>query len=240
MIATRARLLAGLALCLVFPSSSDGRASQPAPALRLLVIGNSLTAANDLPGLVATLAEAGGQQRPVTRTVAVGGFSLEDHWNQGTARRAVVEGPWDVVILQQGPSALLESRRLLVEYARRFGEEIRKAGAKPALYMVWPSLDRQHDFPGVSQSYRAAAAAVKGPVFAAGDAWRRALQRQRDIKVYAEDRLHPTFAGSYLAALVIYQGLYERSSLGLPHLQLHEADARRLQEIASAERERVR
>jgi hypothetical protein len=89
LIATRARLLAGLALCLVFAGSSNSHASQP--ALRLLFIGNSLTAANDLPGLVATLAQAGGQQRPDTRMVAVGGFSLEDHWNQGTRRIAYIQ-----------------------------------------------------------------------------------------------------------------------------------------------------
>ena len=138
-----------------------------------------------------------------------------------------------VVVLQQGPSALPESRRLLIEYARRFAQETRKVGARPALYMVWPSLDRRQDFIGVSQSYRAAANAVKGVVFPAGDAWRRALNRHHDVALYSEDRLHPTFAGSYLAALVIYQGLYERSSVGLPRLQLKDEDARRLQEVAA-------
>src|SRR4029453_17474018 len=124
-------------------------------------------------------------------------------------------------------------RRLLVEYTRRFGDVIRKAGAKPALYMVWPSSDRRPDARGVSQSYRAAAKAVNGFLFAAGDAWSLVLQRRRDLQLYSDDGLHPTMAGTYLAALVIYQGLYGRSPVGLPPPGgLSPSDARVLQDAA--------
>ena len=162
-------LLATVALPLAQPAAKP---------LRILFIGNSLTEWNDLPMLVARLAMAGGQPQPLTRAVVVGGFSLEDHWNQGDARRAIADSQWDFVVLQQGPSALLESRRLLVTYARRFAEAIEKAGARPAMYMVWPSTSRRQDFAGVSQSYRAAAKEVKGVLLPAGDAWNIVLQRQ--------------------------------------------------------------
>jgi hypothetical protein len=220
---------------LILLSSLIAAAAQPQPAtrpLRLLFIGNSLTAWNDLPMLVTRLAMADGQPQPLTRTVAVGGFSLEDHWNQGDAQRAIADGPWDFVVLQQGPSALLESRRLLVTYTRRFAEVIQKAGARPALYMVWPSTSRRQDFSGVSDSYRAAAKSVDGVLLSAGTAWSLVLQRQKSIALYSEDGLHPTIAGSYLAALVIYQGLYGRSPIGLPALGLSATDARALQDAA--------
>jgi hypothetical protein len=203
--------------------------------LRILFIGNSLTAWNDLPDTVARLAIGGGQPQPLTRSVTVGGFSLEDHWNQGEARRAIGESPWDFVVLQQGPSALPESRRLLVAFARRFAEAIEKAGARPALYMVWPSADRRFDAGAVGESYRAAATAIGGRVLAAGDAWTLLLSRPRGIPLYSPDGLHPTPAGSYLAALVIYQGLYERSPIGLPPIAgVSAADARALQDAAAA------
>ena len=206
-------------------------------AMRVLFIGNSLTAANNSPAVVAQLAEADGQPRPTVQMVAVGGFSLEDHWNRGDAQRAIASGGWNVVVLQQGPSALLESRRLLVEYARRFGDVIRTAGARPALYMVWPSRERRQDAAGVSQSYRAAATAVNGRIFPAGDAWNLVLQRRRELALYSDDGLHPTMAGTYLAALVIYQGLYDRSPIGLPAGGLPAADARTLQDAAMEVRE---
>jgi hypothetical protein len=196
--------------------------------LRVLFIGNSLTAWNDLPAMFAALAAGGGHERPVTRTIAVGGFSLEDHWNQGNARTAIAEGTWDFVVLQQGPSALPESRRLLVDYTRRFGEIIRKAGGTPALYAVWPSRSRQSDFASVGTSYGAAARAVNGKLLAAGTVWQTVLRDHRDIALYSEDGLHPTRAGTYLAALVIYRGLYDAPLDNLPTLGLPESDARRI------------
>jgi hypothetical protein len=87
-----------------------------------------------------------------------------------------------------------------------FAEIVRASGATPALYMVWPSTSRASDFPGVSTSYGAAARAVNGRLLPAGDAWRKVLREHRDITLYSDDGLHPTLAGSYLAALVIYRG----------------------------------
>ena len=221
-----------LTLAIVVASAAATGSETQTAAKRLLFIGNSLTAWNNLPDVVARLATADGQPAPSVRTIAVGGFSLEDHWNQGDARRAITAGGWDVVVLQQGPSALLESRRLLVEYARRFSEVIRRTRARPALYMVWPSRHRRQDFAGVSQSYRAAAQAVNGLVLPAGEAWRLVMERHQSLTVYSEDGLHPTVAGTYLAALVIYQGLYERSPVGLPALGLPPVECEQLQAAA--------
>jgi hypothetical protein len=180
--------------------------SQPAAPTRILFIGNSLTYANDLPGMVCTLARAAGR-KVVCESVAKPDYGLEEHWNDREARQAIARG-WDVVVLQQGPSALPESRRLLVAYAKRFDAEIRKAGARTALYMVWPSQSRRGDFNGVSQSYTAAAKAVNGLLLPAGDAWRAAWAIDATLPLYGPDGFHPSPAGSYLAALVIYEQLF--------------------------------
>jgi hypothetical protein len=185
-----------------------------APA-RVLFIGNSLTAANNLPAVVEALARASGD-RLECRAVTFDGYSLEDHWNRGDARRAIAQGGWTTVVLQQGPSALPESQRLLREYVKRFDGEIRGSGARTALYMVWPSMSRRSDFDGVVRSYTNAAKDVGGLLLPAGDAWRAAWRRDGKAALYSADGLHPTPAGTYVAALVIYQGLLGRSPVGLP------------------------
>jgi hypothetical protein len=178
-------------------------------ALSILFVGNSLTATNDLPGMIEAMGKAAGVEVRCA-TVAKPNFSLEDHWDDGEARRAIARGGWSYVVLQQGPSALPESRVLLNEYARRFDREIRRAKARPALLMVWPSYVRRGDFDGVSQSYAGAATLIGGELFAVGDAWRAAWRRDPSLALYGADGFHPSPLGSALAALVILNQLTGR------------------------------
>ena len=197
------------------------KAREPKGELRVLFIGNSLTYANDLPAIVGALAEASGQERFIHKSVAFPDLSLEDHWNRGDAQRAIAGEKWDVVVLQQGPSGLEESRKLLLEYTRLFAKEIRASGARPALYMVWPSQSRSKDFDRVVESYKLAADEVKAILFPVGQAWREAWKRDASIALYSEDKFHPSVTGSYLAALVIYEKLFGKSPIGFPaHLKL--------------------
>jgi hypothetical protein len=216
-----AAIVAAAALCI----DASGTRIQRAPPPRVLFIGNSLTAANNLPGLVAAMSASIGEPLECER-VTFDGYSLEDHWhrgegtsgvnNEGSARRAIARGGWSTVVLQQGPSALPESRVLLVEYARRFDLEIRRVGARTALYMVWPTADRRFDFDGVKASYEAAAKAVGGVFLPVGDALRRASQLDGRLALYGADGFHPTVAGSYLAALVITRQLTGKSIDNVP------------------------
>ncbi len=176
-------------------------ASAQAP-LRVLFVGNSLTFTNDLPQIVAALADSVGKPMRV-RAVTASGVNLDAHWRGGRARHLLASGGWDVVVLQQGPSALPRSRTLLREYARRFAGEIHRAGAQPALYMVWPSKSALGELDRVRESYRLAARDVDGIFLPAGEAWRAAWRRDPSLSLYLPDQRHPSALGSYLAALVI-------------------------------------
>jgi hypothetical protein len=212
-------LFVALALVMAWPvaggaSSLEQEHDEPAP-LRVLFIGNSLTYANDLPAMAEAIAAAEQGPRFECEVVALPNYSLEDHWNQGDAVRAIRRGGWSVVVLQQGPSALNESRALLVQYAKRFAAEIERVGAVPALYMVWPSRARSFDFERVSASYAAAAKAVGGVLLPAGDAWRKAWRLDPELALYGSDDFHPSRLGSILAALVIYRRLVSATAPGI-------------------------
>jgi hypothetical protein len=213
-----AALFVFIILFLAVPLYRGSALKEPdaAKALRVLFIGNSLTYSSDPPSVVEAFAKATSQRVFAYKTIAFPDFSLEDHWNKKDARKAIMKGEWDFVVLQQGPSASKEGRALLLEYGRRFAEEIRRIGARPALYSVWPSASRMQDFKGVSESYRQAAEDVDGLVFPVGEAWLSAWRVDPTIGLYSADGFHPSTAGSYLAGLVIYGQLYNRSPVGLP------------------------
>ena len=70
------------------PSQTEASRRNDLAGGRVLFIGNSLTEANGLPAMVETLSRQGGGTPISTASVVFGGFSLEDHWNEGPARRA--------------------------------------------------------------------------------------------------------------------------------------------------------
>ena len=208
---------------------SQGGAADP---IRLLFVGNSLTAANDVPALVEAIAKANGE-RIATRTIAYPNFSLEDHWQKGDARRAIAKGGWSFVVLQQGPSALPESRVLLVDFATRFAKEAKQVNARTALYMVWPAMNRAGDFEHVKLSYETAARETGGIFLPAGEAWRFAWRVDPKLAFYGSDGFHPTQLGSYLAALVIYEGLTGKSATRLGARFVTDAEAAILRQAAA-------
>ena len=181
-------------------------AGAPPTSLRVLFLGNSLTATNDLPAAVARIASRSGR-RLEYRTVAPGGYALEDHWNQGEARPALTSSHWDVVVMQQGPSALPESQANLRQWATRWAAEIRAHGATPALLTVWPESYRRGALGEVIRSYRRAADAARAELLPVGGAWRAAWSCA-PVALYGPDGFHPSTLGTYTAALVVYGRLF--------------------------------
>ena len=88
------RAAAAFVLCLSLVSAVGSSTTEPVP-LRVLFIGNSLTAANDLPEMVAALAASTSPAVVFSQqSLTVPGFSLEDHWNRGEARRLLKSERW--------------------------------------------------------------------------------------------------------------------------------------------------
>jgi hypothetical protein len=57
---------------------------------------------------------------------------------------------------------------------------------------------------------------VDGLFIPAGEAWRVLLRNKPELALYSPDGLHPTLAGSYLAAAVICQRLFALPSIAMP------------------------
>lgn len=204
-----------MALALVSCATSPSGPSiydTPAPpgALRVLFVGNSLTYTNDLPGVVAALADSLDVTKPFWYRLAVApNYSLEDHWLDYSSRDALARDDFDIVIMQQGPSSLPENQEYLREWTEVWAEAIRAKGAVPALYMVWPDATRRAFFDDVAYSYTAAAEAVDGMLFPVGKAWLEAWAIESGLALYGSDGFHPSGLGTYLAALVMLDRLYD-------------------------------
>lgn len=205
----------------------------------VLFIGNSLTYENDLPGTLSYMAALAGDTIRVA-SVSAADYALIDHLNAGTAVAAVKLGGWEYVVLQQGGSSLPVNRDSLILWTKMWDPIIRGVGARPALYMVWPTSNRVAFFDDVRLSYQMAAEAVDGLFLPAGQAWVTAWKSDSTLQLYGYDGLHPSPLGTYLAALVMYEKITGHDARSLParvivggaELNVAEARIRLLQNAA--------
>lgn len=181
---------------------------------RVLFLGNSLTFVNDLPGMVRAVAAQAGRTM-VVGEVSEGGASLEDLYRAGDAKREIAKR-YDLVILQQGPSALESSQADLIRWAKNFNNVIRSNGGRPALYMVWPERERFEVFNDVRTSYSNAATAVDGMFIPGGESWRGAWAVDPNLALYGPDDFHPSPLGTYAVALTVFAELFRQTPQDLP------------------------
>jgi hypothetical protein len=211
-----ARALSGLVLMVL--GCGAGASTEPLPSggYHVLFIGNSLTYTNDLPGTVEQIAALAGDTIR-TRSVALPDFALIDHVKGlSDAVQVLQREKWDFVVLQQGPSALPVSRDTLVLATQLFDPYIKSAGAKSAQFMTWPASNRLTAFDSVLASSQLAARAVGGVVFPAGKAWTTAWATDKSLGFYGFDGYHPSELGTFMSALVIYEGITRRDVRTLP------------------------
>ena len=182
----------------------------------MLFVGNSLTYTNDLPRTLAAVAAAAGDNLDVD-VAAHPNLALIDHLNGESNAVQLLRGErWDFVILQQGPTTTPIGRDSLIIWTKLFEPHIRAAGAVPALLMVWPQDARWDRMALVQQSHEAAAAGVNGLFIPAGNAWSLAREADASIALYGSDDFHPAPAGTYLAALTIYERITGKDVRTLP------------------------
>lgn len=195
---------------------------------RVLFIGNSYSAANDLPGMFADLARAGGH-RVETGLAAEGGWTLADHLASARTQAQLTEAPWTYVVLQeqsQIPAAEVARAQSLYPAARGLVGRIMAAGAQPLLFLTWahrggwpanglpdyPSMQAQIDV-----GYLTLAQDLSIPVAPVGYAWGRWWQAQPGFDLWQADGSHPAPAGTYLAACVFYAVIFRESPVGLAY-----------------------
>ena len=209
-------------LAVVLPAPM-GAQQQPRPNLRVLFIGNSYTFTNNLGDVVAGIAASQKDGPTLTPTiVARGGTHLDWHLTNGPAMSLLQAGGWDYVILQEFSTLGGEIGKPEVGdpepfYAnvRQWVPKIRAAGAKPVLLMTWARRGaKESEATKLFDAYEHIGRELDVRVAPAGPAWAEAHRRLRTLDLHIYDASHPTEAGSYLTALVIYASLTGRNPGG--------------------------
>ena len=183
-------------------------------ALHALFIGNSFTARNDVPGLIATLAAAHGKTLE-HKLISAGGASLRMHWNKGAAQREMERTRYDWVVLQEQSTLPVKNATRMKENVRLFDEAIRANGARMALYLTWARTSAPASQAAITDAYTSIGEELGATVVPAGVAWEKVLAMPKHPVLHDRDGSHPTLAGSYLAACVFLAVLFGENPVGI-------------------------
>jgi len=189
-------------------------AKRNAAPLKILFIGNSFTARNDVPGLVARLAAARGRKIE-PQLISAGGASLRRHWNAGKAPAAIANGHFDYVVLQEQSTLPIKNAGRMHENVRLFDEAIKAAGAKMVLYMTWARRSAPDSQQAITDAYLSIGSELDATVVPVGVVWQKFLSEHDEPVLHDRDQSHPTLAGSYLAACVFLAVLLGENPVGI-------------------------
>lgn len=192
--------------------------SESSPARAVLFVGNSYIYCNNLPHLVAGMAQA--RNTPLTcRKLTRGGFTLENHLDpaKGTnALAAVTGGAFNIVVLQEQSQRPFLDAPKMRDAVRRFAEGAKSAHVRTVLMLTWARQNEPQNQKLINEAYCSAAEEFGLDVAPVGIAWQTALAAKPDLDLYYSDLSHPMVKGSYLSACVIYAVLTGQSAVGLP------------------------
>ncbi|MBI2827549.1 MAG: hypothetical protein HYX69_22980 [Planctomycetia bacterium] len=183
-------------------------------SISILFIGNSFTARNNVPGLLAGMASARGLSVE-HELISVGGASLRNHWNAGWAAKKIETGGYDYVVLQEQSTLPVKNAKRMAENVRLFDESIKRARAKTVLYMTWARRHTPEAQQAITDAYNAIGEELDAIVVPVGTAWQSFLAAHDKPVLHDRDQSHPTLAGSYLAACVFLATLLKQNPIGI-------------------------
>jgi hypothetical protein len=202
--------------------------ARPEVTCSVLFLGNSLTSFNDLPTVFSELAASDGL--PVTaRARTLGGATLAGHYASADTGVMLDEGTLNVLVMQeqgQIPSSPELLATAMLPAAKGLAEHARRVGAKPLLLQTWARRDGWPEAgittyaqmqAAIEDGYAQTASAVRADIAPVGEAWARALSKASHLPLWRDDGSHPTPAGTYLAACVLFATIFERDPRGLAY-----------------------
>jgi hypothetical protein len=151
------------------------------------------------------------------RPNAVGSYSFDDHNNVVFNKSDKL---FDVAVMMDCSQCPIHPRlkTVFTEYAKKDSDIVRAHGAIPVFFMSWAYADKPEMTAQLAEAYTVAGNANNALVIPAGLAFARALAKQPELNLYVADKRHPTLAGTYLGACVVFAALTGRSPVGNPYL----------------------
>jgi hypothetical protein len=205
------------ALCSVLLALSLGAQSEQ-DTFDVLLIGNSHSDRNNLPGLIEDLIEAGHPDATVHVDNAPRSVFLAERIGDKVTQESLESRPWTHVVLQAQKYSSSGQYYYPTDAAEEWIRRIKKLEAEPLLFPEWPRQGNTEEGPRVHGLHMGIAEREPACIAPMGLAWQIVSDENPEIKLYARDGNHSNKTGALLAALVLYQTITGQPADKLPDI----------------------
>ena len=195
-------------------------------SIRVFFVGNSYTQVNNLPNMVAEIAQNMGDEM-IYASNTPGGCTFEMHCSNASMGK-ICQGGWDFVVLQeqsQLPAFPIEQvEEMVYPFAAQLVDSIYafNPDGEAMFFMTWgrkngdtefgPMYPLMSTYEGMDSllyaRYMYMAEANDASVSPVGRVWHYLRDYHGEIELYMPDESHPSLAGSYAAACTFYTMLF--------------------------------
>ena len=203
-------------------------------SINVLFIGNSYTSSNNLPGIISSIASSKGDYMNFESNL-IGGATLQDHVNNNNTIDLIMNGNWDYVVLQeqsQYPSFPIEQvEQEVFPYANQLSQITKDSNdcSNVIFFMTWGRENGDQDncsnwppictYEGMDdllrERYLTMANNNEAQISPVGAVWRSIRDSNYNIDLYSSDGSHPSFIGSYIAAVCFYTTLFQKNPVDI-------------------------
>ena len=122
----------------------------------------------------------------------------------------------DVVIMMDCSLCPINDERKdsFYKYVKKHSETIRSKGIEPILFMSWPYKNKPEMQEMLEKEFFKASKLNNLRLIPAGQAFLFINQNFPNINLYTKDLRHPSKEGTYLASLIIFSSLSNKSPIG--------------------------
>jgi len=187
---------------------------------KILFIGNSHVAGNNLPNIVQKLFENNLTTKLVTSQLAPGYGFLVERINDGTTYEKIKSEQWTHIVLQAQKVSSSQSRLYPTKGAETWVELVKaELSATPILFPEHPQKGRLFEGRYIHDIHLGIAEKNPACVAPVGLAWDLALALYPDLRLHQDDGNHANIKGSFLTAMVFYQTISGESAENLPYIE---------------------
>lgn len=177
---------------------------------RFLFIGNSYTYSNGgLEVMFSSVAQSTEEYLNIeVEAITGGGMTLQNHFDNPSTQASILDGNWDMVVLQEQSQMPILDPDTFFTYASKLDSLIDLSGAQTCFFMTWAREYDQSQIEGLSSAYLQAGQNLDAIVVPVGQIFNYVFEDEHTVSLYSGDGSHPSLQGTYLAALCFYQDLF--------------------------------